>query len=253
MCVHVYACMHEYICSFLNVFVCVYASVYIFVWICVYLWVYVHIHEHIHVHIHVNEYIYVHAYMSIYVNVCKCKSMNIYVYMWKHAWAYVYIHEWICICAYMHAYVYEFTYVCDIVCTWRESWVIAFWEKGIWRNGVKAGAGYSAKGWDSGDLGTESLFLFPFALRRKLGRVQACLGLLCCLSIWCSRFCRDNILELAVYGGPLKRSMGGWLLSLGLPLSVVTQEVKSEARQQSQCYRNGPHGLQAFMTLWFKV
>lgn len=199
--------------------------------------------------------IYVHAYMSIYVNVCKCKSMNTYVYMWKHAWAYVYIHEWICICAYMHGYtyVYEFTYVCDIVCTWRESWVIAFWEKGIWRNGVKAGAGYSAKGWDSGDLGTESLFLFPFALRRKLGRVQACLGLLCCLSIWCSRFCRDNILELAAYGGPLKRSMGGWLLSLGLPLSVVTQEVKSEARQQSQCYRNGPHGLQAFMTLWFKV
>lgn len=127
--------------------------------------------------------------MKACMSVCVCSWMNLYICM------YVWVH----ICVWIHVCV------CDIVlCTWRESWVTVFWEKGIWRNGAKGSAGYSAKGWDSGDLGTESLFLFPFALRRKM----ACLGLLCCLGIWCSRFCRDNIWELAVSGGPLNRSMG---------------------------------------------
>lgn len=247
--------MYMHVC--MNIYVVFWMYLYVFMHQCIYLYEYMYIYECMFIYMSINEYICT----CIYEYICEC--MYVSVEAWIHMYICESMHEHMCM--FMNEFVYVHicmgthmcmnSHMCAIlyVCTWRESWVIAFWEKGIWRNGVKAGAGYSAKGWDSGDLGTESLFLFPFALRRKLGRVQACLGLLCCLSIWCSRFCRDNILELAVYGGPLKRNMGGWLLSLGLPLSVVTQEVKSEVRQQSQCYRNGPHGLQAFMTLWFKV
>lgn len=207
---------------------------YVFVWICVCLWGYVYIHECVNEYICMNACTHIWVYMWMYV--CKCKSMNTYVYMWKHAWAHFYVHEWICIYACMHgcAYVYEFTYVCGIVCVYMEeelSYCI-LGEKNLekWSEGW---CWYSAKGWDSGVLRTESLFLFPFVLRRKMGRVQACLGLLCCLSIWCSRFCRDNILELAVSRGPLNRSMGGCRLRLGLPQCLLSlKKWRPEARQQ---------------------
>lgn len=204
-----------------------------------------------------NIYVWMHA--RIYEYICEC--MYVSVKAWIHMYICESMHEHICmfmnefVCMHGCAYVYEFTYVCGIVCVYMEEELSyrVLGEKNLekWREGW---CWYSAKGWDSGVLRTVSLFLFPFALRRKMGRVQACLGLLCCLSIWCSRFCRDNILELAVSRGPLNRSMGGCRLRLGLPQCLLSlKKWRPKARQQPQCYRNGPHGLQAFMTLWFKV
>lgn len=178
-----------------------------------------------------NIYVWMHA--RIYEYICEC--MYVSVKAWIHMYICESMHEHICmfmnefVCMHGCAYVYEFTYVCGIVCVYMEEELSyrVLGEKNLekWREGW---CWYSAKGWDSGVLRTVSLFLFPFALRRKMGRVQACLGLLCCLSIWCSRFCRDNILELAVSRGPLNRTMGGMSFETGsASVSVVTQEVKA--------------------------
>lgn len=155
---------------------------YVFVWICVYLWGYVYIHECVNEYICMNACTHIWVYMWMYV--CKCKSMNTYVYMWKHAWAHLYVHEWICIYACMHgcAYVYEFTYVCGIVCVYMEEELSyrVLGEKNLekWREGW---CWYSAKGWDSGVLWTESLSPLLYE-----GRWEESRHVLGCCAAWAS-------------------------------------------------------------------